>query len=260
MSSIADAYSTGAGAWEEGPIRIYRVLAELLVARAPVPLRGRRLLDLGTGTGAASRPALTAGARVTAVDTAFGMLALDRSERPPGVVGDALSLPFRSGAFGGVVAAFSLNHLVDAGAGVREAHRVIGSGGFLLASTYANDDDHPVKQAVERALGEQGWEAPGWYPETKRAMAAWGTIDAATAAVERGGMDVVSVEHVKVPFPELAPEALVDWRLGMAQCANFVAALDGDQRAAVMARAREMLGPEPEPLVRCVLFIVARTR
>ena len=49
-------------------------------------------------------------------------------------------------------------------------------------------------------------------------MAAWGTVDAATDLIARGGLDPVVVENVRVPFAELEPLDLVRWRLGMAQC------------------------------------------
>ncbi len=259
-NDVADAYSTGAQAWADGPIRIYGTMAELLLARSPLPLRGARLLDLGAGTGAASRPALAAAARVTAVDRALGMLQSDRAARPPGVVADAVALPMRRDAFDLVVAAFSLNHLDDPAAGVREVADVLRTDGFLLASTYAKDDDHPVKHAVEAALREFGWEMPPWYPQVKAAMAAWGTPTDAAAAVERGGMEPLAVERDEVPFPELGRDQLVRWRLGMAQSAPFVSELDDQERAALERRATELLGPDPEPLVRRVIFIVARAR
>jgi hypothetical protein len=44
----------------------------------------------------------------------------------------------------------------------------------------------------------------------------------------------------------------------MAQFGSFVETLDDPQRRAVAARARELLGDDPEPLVRRVIFIVAR--
>jgi SAM-dependent methyltransferase len=260
LSTLADAYSAGAEAWASGPVRIYGLLAELLVDCSPIALRGSRVLDLGTGTGAASRPAVAKGASVTALDTAFGMLLTDRAERPPAVVGDALALPFRPGAFDLVVAAFSMNHLDDPVAGVRAVSEIIKGGGFLLASTYAVDDDHPVKAAVEQALGEHGWQRPPWYSDVKRAMAAWGTVDQATSAVDRGGMHVVSVDKREVPFPQLETDALIGWRLGMAQSAGYFASLAGPERTAVVERARELLGPHPAPLIRRVLFIVARAR
>lgn len=247
--TIADAYSAGAAAWAEGPMRVYGKLAELLVACAPVSLRDRRVLDLGTGTGAASRALRDS--RVVAVDSAHGMLAADRAARPPAAVADARSLPFADGTFDAVVAAFCLNHLDDPSAGVREAGRVAP---LLLASTYAADDDHPAKRAVDRALTEAGWVAPGWYGATRAAMASWGTVADATREVERGDMVPERVERVDVAFPELGPLDLVRWRLGMAHCATFTADHD------VTDRALELLGDDAGSLTRSVIVIVARAR
>jgi ubiquinone/menaquinone biosynthesis C-methylase UbiE len=115
------------------------------------PTRRRLVLDLGSGTGVGSRAALSAGARVIAADLALGMLLCGRDGRPPAAAGDALALPFRPGAFDIVLAPFSLNHLDEPAAGVREAGRV---GDLLVASTYAADDDHPAKAAVDQALSE----------------------------------------------------------------------------------------------------------
>jgi SAM-dependent methyltransferase len=260
VSSLADAYSSGAEAWAEGPIKIYGTLGELLIASSPVDLRGRKLLDLGTGTGASSQPAVAAGASVLALDTAFGMLLRDRASRPPGVVGDAYALPFPAASFDAVVAAFSLNHLDTPVAGVREVARIIRSGGLLLASVYANDDDHPVKRAVERAMTEQGWQSPAWYAQVKRAMSLWGTIEAATAAIEEGGLRATSVERREVPFPELAPEALVGWRMGMAQFATFADDVGDQVRQRIADHALELLGERHPRLVRRVIFITARAR
>ena len=252
MSDAAVAYSAGAAAWADGPMRVYGPLAEELVAWARIDLRGRTVLDHGAGTGAASTAAR--GARVVAVDRAIGMLCNQRLSRPPSAVGDALALPFRSGAFDVVIAAFSFNHLADAAAGMREAGRVART--HVLASSFAADDEHPVRDAVDRALHEAGWSSPPWYRESMASKATLETVDAATAAVELGGLVPERVEHVRVPFPDLGPRDLVRWRLGMAQCASFVAS--HDQRA-IQARALELLD-DPEPLVRSVIFIAARAR
>jgi SAM-dependent methyltransferase len=230
-------------------MRVYGKLAELLVAHAPTSLVGRRVLDLGAGTGAASC-ALPA-SDVVAVDTAFGMLSAQRDARPPAVVADALVLPFGDDSFDAVVAAFCLNHLEDPSAGVREAGRVAP---VLLASTYAADDAHPVKGAVDAALTEAGWAPAEWYVKATRSMASWGTVADATDEVARGGLEPVVVTKVAVPFPELTPLDLVRWRLGMAHCAAFAAAHD------VTARALELLPEDAGALVRSVIFIVARAR
>jgi SAM-dependent methyltransferase len=215
------------------------------------------VLDLGSGTGEGSRAALAAGARVVATDLAVDMLRVDQNQRPPATVGDAVALPFRDDFFDVVLAPFSLNHLDDPARGVREAGRI---GRLLLASTYAADDDHPAKAAVEAALGEVGWERPAWYSGIKVAMAAWGTVADATAAVERGGLQPVRVERREVAFNDLGPSDMVAWRLGLAQCAPFVATLDHDAQKHVTARALDLLGPNPVPIVRRVIFVAAASR
>jgi ubiquinone/menaquinone biosynthesis C-methylase UbiE len=257
QASLATAYSQSADAWTRGPTRVYGRLAELLVAASPVPFRGAVVLDLGAGTGVGSSAATAAGARVIALDLALGMLVADRERRPPAVVGDAVALPFAPGAFDVALAPFCLNHLDDPSAGVAEAARVLRRDGALVASTYAADDDHVVKAAVDQALSEAGWSAPGWYGELKAAMASWGTVDAAAVAIERGGMDPVLVERREVVFPDLTPLDLVAWRLGMAHTAPFVAGLDRTRRDELRQRALELLGPDPPPLVRRVIFLAA---
>jgi SAM-dependent methyltransferase len=254
LSTVGAAYSTGASAWADGPTRLYQRLAELLVDFSPVPFGGRLVLDLGSGTGAGSRAALSAGARVIAADLALGMLLRGRDERPPAAVGDALALPFKRRAFDVVLAPFSLNHLDDPAGGVREAGRI---GDLLVASTYAADDDHPAKAAVDTALSEVGWERPPWYVALKSAMAAWGTVDSATAAIERGGMRPRLVERREINFPDLGPVDMVAWRMGLAHSAWFVEALDPETHRTVFERALGLLGRDPEPIVRRVIFLAA---
>jgi SAM-dependent methyltransferase len=254
LSTVGAAYSAGAAAWADGPARVYRRLAELLVDFSPLPLDDRLVLDLGSGTGDGSRAALSAGARVIAVDLALGMLLRDRDNRPPAAVGDALALPFRRRAFDVVLAPFSLNHLDDPAGGVREAGRI---GDLVVASTYASDDDHPAKAAVDTALTEAGWERPAWYVDLKSAQAAWGTVEGATAVIESGGMRPLVVARREIRFPDLGPVAMVAWRMGLAHTAGFVAALDPETRGAVVGRALALLGGDPEPIVRRVIFLAA---
>jgi len=84
--SAAAAYSAVGGGWQRGPGRIYDRLAEVVVSKLPIPLQGAVALDLGAGTGAASRSLAAGGATlVIAVDAAFGMLAHDARQRPPAV-------------------------------------------------------------------------------------------------------------------------------------------------------------------------------
>ncbi|HEX9258385.1 MAG TPA: class I SAM-dependent methyltransferase, partial [Acidimicrobiales bacterium] len=159
---LAEAYSRSAAAWAGGPERVYERLASHLVSQGTRPRPGALGLDLGAGTGAGSRALAAMGAAPIALDLAHGMLAHDRLARPPGVQGSATCLPFRAGCFEVVAACFSLNHLDDPVAGLREVRRVLTRGGTLLASVYADDDHHPVKSAVESSLLEVGWQPDGW--------------------------------------------------------------------------------------------------
>ena len=255
--TIREAYSATGTAWQEGPARIYDRLAEILVERSPVSLAGRKVLDLGSGTGAASRAARAAAASPIALDGALGMLLADRDRRPPAVVGDLRALPLRDRCLDGVIAAFSLNHLDDPARGLRDAARVVGPGGPLLASAYATDDTHAVKEAVETAARELGWMPAGWVEEMRAAATPLlATVERATEAAAAAGLDALVAQEY-VAFPDLDGLGLVRWRTGMAQLAPFVATLDTADRTRLVDRALDLLGSDAPVLVRSVIWITA---
>ena len=260
ISSIVDAYSATARAWADGPTRVYSRLATALVGCSPVPLEGREILDVGAGTGAGGQAALAAGARgVVAVDAAIGMLSYGAVARPSAAAGDALALPFRGNVFDGALAAFSLNHLDDPVQGFREMARVVRPRSPVLAATYASDDTHPVKQAVEDALLGWGWAPEAWYERlrnhtTPLLATEQRCHDAATAA----GLDPV-VQHLAIGFDDLTPVDLVEWRLGMAQHASFVGQLSDADHDRLVADVIARLPKPVPPLVRSVLVVAALT-
>lgn len=259
-AAVADAYDATGAAWERGPALVYGRLADLLVAASPVALTGARVLDLGAGTGAATRAARARGADVIALDIAAAMLAAS-DDRPPAVAGDALALPFRTGAFDVVAAAFSLNHLVDPVAGLREAARVTRAGGAVLASAYALDDVHPVKHAVNAAAEARGWSPPAWMETVaEQAVPRLATVDRAAAAASAAGLDGVAARSVRVAFTDLVAADLVAWRLGMAQLAPFVATLPARERDALVADALARLGEAAPALERSMIVVSGRVR
>jgi SAM-dependent methyltransferase len=258
IPGVAEAYTATGGAWETGPGRVYDRLSAVTVACSPVSWADAFVLDLGAGTGAATRAVLDAGAsRVIAIDVATGMLAHDAANRPPAVVGDALALPFRAASFDAVVAAFSVNHLTEPAAGLAEARRVTRPGGAVVASSYAADDTHPVKEAVEVALAARGWEIDPSFARMKReAVPQLATEEGVAAAATAAGLDP-EITPVRVPFPELDAEALVAWRLGMAHHAPFVAGLPPAERAAVVVEAVANLGADHPVLERSIIVATA---
>jgi SAM-dependent methyltransferase len=256
--TVADAYSATGAAWEAGPARIYDRMADVLVAASPVALAGRRVADVGAGTGAASRAIARVGGHPIALDLAPGMLQVDADRRPPAVAADGRRLPLARASLGGVVAAFSYNHLSEPQEALAEAARVVAPGGAVLASAYALDDDHPVKGAVEAAVTEAGWKPEPWVKALKaNAVPRLATEERALAAATAAGLDARAM-RMEVPFPELSPMDLVAWRLGMAQVAPFMAGRSVAARAAIVRRALAILGPEPPPLVRPMIVLAAR--
>ena len=70
------------------------------------------------------------------------------------------------------------------------------------------------------------------------------------------GLDATA-RAVAVPYPDLSPADLVAWRMGMAQVAPFITSLPEVARRRIEARALDLLGPHPEPLVRRMIILTA---
>jgi ubiquinone/menaquinone biosynthesis C-methylase UbiE len=110
---------------------------ELVVGEAD--LRGRRVLDLGCGTGRLSNALAERGiARVWGVDASPEMLAVARAKLPASMglkEGRAEQLPFRDAWFDRVVM-WLVVHLVDRPAAFREVARVLVPDGRLAIVTF----------------------------------------------------------------------------------------------------------------------------
>jgi len=253
-AELRDAYDSSAPAWTDGAERVYLPLARALVAQ--VEVAGRRVLDLGAGTGVTGRAALAAGARgVVAADVAAGML---RGCEPPlhPIAADALRLPFRDRSFDVVLAAFCLCHLPSLPAGLCEVRRV---GAAIAASSFAPGWTSPVKEAVESALRPFGYLPPAWYLRFKQETEpAAGDPEVLAAQLAAAGFGQVRIRPVPVRTGISAPAELAAWRLGMAHVEPFISSLPArDVAAARQAAQRAVTALAPEQLTVSLLVTTA---
>lgn len=254
--ALAAAYGAAARVWPAGPDGVYRRLAQEMLWHSPVQLSGARVLDVGAGTGAASRAALAIGARtVVAADLSAGMLRAGVLSPVLPVVADACALPFRAESFDLVTAACCLGHLADPVLCLAEARRVARA---VLATAFLGGWTHPAKSAIDEVMVRFGYVAPDWYRRLKAVTEP--LVDdpdrfRALAVAAGWGSAAVTVRHVPTGLAE--PAELVDWRWGMAHLAPFVANLDPDERSAARRSAESAVVGAGE-LVMPLLILAAR--
>lgn len=253
-----DFYTGAARGWAEGAAIVYGPLADVLVSRAPVPLAGRMVVDVGAGTGLGSRALERVGAVPIAVDRSHDMLAWERAERPPGTVADVLRLPFRDDRFGAAFASFVLNHLTDPVAGLEELRRVTFPGGCVLATAYSNSSTSAARDEIDRVAAEHGMRMPAWYTDLKAdAIPLLGTADSMAAAARSAHLTEIDVEEIPVDIGVETAEQLVAYRLGQANYASFLGTLRPEEAEELRRVAVEAAAAVMEPYRPVVVFLSA---
>ncbi|MFC1418319.1 class I SAM-dependent methyltransferase [Streptacidiphilus cavernicola] len=189
------------------------------------PLKGARVLDVGAGTGIATRLLRDRGAEVVAVEPTPGMAAQLRASSPeiPLVRGDGHALPFADGTADLVTYAQAF-HWTTPEHSVPEAARVLRRGGALALFWNVKD------------------RTRGWPMEQERRMIAacpqyhgYGAVNSSAGELARLGLRTgTAVLRWSRRIP--VDTALVD--LGSR---SYVAVLDQARRAELMAAEREEL-------------------
>jgi SAM-dependent methyltransferase len=258
--ATARPYEAAAAAWLAGAEPAYRPFADAMVDSSPEPLRGKRVLDIGAGTGAACRSLLAAGAEPCALDESPAMLRTARSVLPglPSVAGDATALPFADSCWDAAVSAFCINHLEHPHRLLAEAGRVVRTGGVVMASTFEEGDEHAAKAAVESVLLESGWEPSPWQPFHRLTSGLTATPERLAAVAHAARLDDVRVLRLEVDTGLRTARELVSYRLGRAELAAYLESLDENRRVALTAAAEEAVGRDPAPLRRTILVLTAR--
>lgn len=114
-----------------------------LLALLPASLAGKRVLDVGCGSGRYLLHAARRGAVTCGVDRSAPMLARARAQGLPVVQGSVTGLPIAAGWADFALCALTLGHVADLPAALAELARVLRSTGTLLCS-----DFHPIAQTL----------------------------------------------------------------------------------------------------------------
>ncbi len=138
---------------------------------------GARVLDLGGGPGWVSELLLRLGLRPVALDLSPSLLRLGRDRFTQAglpvrlVRSDMTALPFADGAFEAAIVVDALHHVPDVESALREARRVLSSGGRLvLAEPGEGHSEAEKSRAESREHGvREGEMHPFWIERLARA-------------------------------------------------------------------------------------------
>jgi SAM-dependent methyltransferase len=231
-------------------------MAAHLLAGCPFDPGGRRVLDVGAGSGVVGDLLRSRGAEVTAVDLEPDMVA-HLATKGPAVLADVRRLPFPPDRFDVAVAAFVLNHLPDPATALAELGRVTVPGGWVLASVFGNDRA-PAKIAVDEVAVRYGFVAPRWYADQQRFAEAIGTVEAMSKAAGQAGLTTVLADERMVDVGLTAAEDVVRYRCALPQLRAFVSSMDPRRRADFLAVAASAVAATGEDFRPVVVRLVAQ--
>ena len=251
-----------------GPLLFHRYADDLVGRLAVTP--GLRVLETACGTGIVTeRLARRLGAQeaIIATDLNEPMLAYARSKGTvgPGVTwrqADATALPFETASFDAVVCQFGLMFFPDKAQGVREAWRVLRSGGAFVFNVWDSFAHNPVVRIVHETVARIFPESPPQFYTVPFAMH---DVSAVRRLLEAGGFEDVDWERVdgvgESPSSSDAVRGLIEGNPIYQTIMERRPSARAEIEAAVAAKLAATLGERPlrAPL-RAIFFSGRRTR
>ena len=232
--AAARGYERGAGDYEKGRPSYPQAAIDRLVDVCAVGA-GRRIVDLGAGTGKFTRYLHEHGADVIAVEPVRAMRSA-YNERFPGAPildGTAEDVPLRDG-WADVVTVAQAFHWFDAVPALDEIARVLRTGGWLALIWNTRDPEAPWTATINRVLDRLAGDAPRFRssdPEWRRPLDAHPAFD----------------ELASASFTNDVPMDL-ETMLARIASTSYVSALPDEERAAVLDEVAELVrrGPMAE--------------
>lgn len=179
--------------WRATPLGAVTERLEMdLVFALAGPLRGRALLDVGTGDGAYALHAAARGAQVTGVDAEPAMLGAATARAVEGgvdvtfVASRAEALPFDDATFDVVLAVTVLCFVDDTSSAFREMARVLRPGGRLVVGELGRHNLWAASRRVRAWLGSRTWRNAHFW--TRAALERQVTIAGLRVVETRGAV------------------------------------------------------------------------
>ncbi len=151
--AIASSFSKAAETYDKHAA-FQRDVGHLLLAKLPANLSGKRVLDLGCGTGYFSALLQERGADVVCVDISQDMLNQAQQRCGKGqatyVLADAEKLPFEDRSFDYVFSSLALQWCTDLCYPLKEVRRVLKSGGKGFFSTLTDGSLYELRESWEK--------------------------------------------------------------------------------------------------------------
>ncbi len=215
-----------------------------------LPQLGERVLDIACGTGIVARtvaPLVGAEGQVTAVDINPAMLAVARSQpQPEGATiewreGSALSLSLPDGSYDLALCHQALQFFPDKLAALREARRVLVTGGRVVVNVQQSLQHNPIYVTFNEVL---------MHHMKKPALAApfaFGDADPLRDVMTEAGfsaVEVTAVSHsIRFPSIDIFIQASV---IGSAAVIQELAQLDADAKIKLVDQIKQDMTPTLE--------------
>ena len=197
---------------------------------APQP--GERILDLGCGDGLVTEWIAAQGASVVGLDSSPDLLEAARARGLDVRLADGQDLPFEQ-EFDAVFSNAAMHWMVDADAVIRGVARALKPGGRFAGEFGGHCNVAAIVVALLAVLGRRGIDGlqnfPWYFPSDEEYK----------AKLEAHGFAVTTVQLVPRPTP--LPTNMKGWLETFAR--PFIGRLAGDQRAAALEEAIELLRP-----------------
>jgi malonyl-CoA O-methyltransferase len=192
-----DPYADWAPTYPPYPHNALMEVEQMVVMSLLPPVSGRRVLDVGCGTGRYMRLVGALGAEVVGVDLSAAMLSRARQAGAAVARGDMAALPVASAACDIVLCGLSIMDIARLGTVIGEFARVLRPRGVLVCSTL-----HPSGR-------EQGWQRSFDTAAGRRTLPAhWHSRDDHAQACRDAGLNIEVIEEPALT-PGAAPVAMV---------------------------------------------------